>query len=378
MAVDYTGYPYDIDKLSGVRITKEVAGAAHNPQEADVFSRKKREEAWEQLEQEHVNNAVLRAKRNRPEKSNFYFWAWGGPRGRGKTLDMVLHAMRLYRAGFIVSSIDSCMFGQRLESLHDMYGFADTLPRASCLVIDELANYADLYSSGKAQTRAFSNGLDLLRKQGLKLLGASVRLMWVNYAIQNAIDRMIVPRQYRPRSGQYVAPPWCYISQQVLDEPFLSRDPETVFGKRKPRRMKLRDIPPVATPLEYYDAASVFDTWASPAVDDAIFAVSKDYRKARESGQSGAVGAVDDLDDDIDMEAFEERATEIRDCLSKQAGHQGKKWSGTLPVKSLLIQIKRMGWQGTSQELHEYLQAEGLLNQKKNVSVLALNAMFDW
>ena len=260
----------------GVKLERRYAGMAWD-KARDAFSQKARVAAWDNLEAQHERSKHLIAAGKLKIAYNHANYLISGDKGAGKTLGAALLAMLNYAQGMDVFSTASFLFGHRIEAM-DIFTMADSLPENCVIFVDEAHSVADRYSENSARNRTLGSSIALLRKNGVRLILASVAEHAVAQSIKSEIDTLVYPATYNPRKGhQY--PPWCYIYANLIGpQPFRGRREADHHGiKRFGGDVKVTRR--VLPPMLLYEAAKVMDTWAKPDIAAGLLTSADDVRK---------------------------------------------------------------------------------------------------
>ena len=258
--------------IPGVFLTSEFAAMAWD-EDRDQFTREQRVAAWHNLNAQHM----LRRHEKRPYSyCNFMI---SGDKGVGKTALAAMLAMLNYAQGMEVFSTASLLFGHRIDAM-DVFTMAESLPANCTVFVDEAHSVADRYSENATRNRTLASSIALLRKNGVRLIFASVHEHAVAMSIKSELDTLIYPALYSPKELNY--PPWCYVKTHLIGpQPFRGRrEADNWEIRRFGGDVKKRTI--FMPPHLLFEAAKVMDTFAKPDIAAGIMTSAADVRQRLE------------------------------------------------------------------------------------------------
>ena len=255
-------------KVPGVFMSQDYAEMAWD-EERDAYSRNQRGEGWRNLNAQHM----LRKHERRP--FDYCNYLISGDKGVGKTMLAAMLAMLNYSQGMEVFSTASFLFGHRIEAM-DVFTMAESLPKNCVVFVDEAHSVADRYAENSTRNRTLANSIALLRKNGVRLIFASVHEHAVAMSIKSEIDTLVYPAIYHG-NGKY--PDWCYVYVNLIGpQPFRGRREADNWGiQRYGGEVKKTSL--VMPPHLLYAAGKVIDTWAKPDIAAGIMITAKDVRE---------------------------------------------------------------------------------------------------
>ena len=268
---------------AGVFLDRAFAGMAWD-KDRDAFTQAERFRAWDNLYAQHMlNKAMLKPY----DHKNILI---SGDKGVGKSLGAAALAMLNYSQGMEVFSTASFLFGRRIEAM-DVFTMAESLPPNCVVFIDEAHSVADRYSENASRNRTLASSIALLRKNGIRLIWASVHEHAVAMSIKSEIDTLVYPATYWPSDGKYAYPPWCYVYVNLIGpQPFRGRreadnwNIERFGGAVKKTR---RAMPPGLL----YEAAKLMDSWAKPDIAAGLMVSAADVRNRLEKNDDAVAAS---------------------------------------------------------------------------------------
>ena len=256
--------------LAGIFLDRAFAGMAWD-KDRDAFTQGERVRAWDNLNAQHeLNKAMVRPY----DHKNVLI---SGDKGVGKSLGAAALAMINYSQGMEVFSTASFLFGRRIEAM-DVFTMAESLPSNCVIFIDEAHSVADRYSENASRNRTLASSIALLRKNGIRLIWASVHEHAVAMSIKSEIDTLVYPATYRPADGKYAFPPWCYIYVNLIG-------PQPFRGRREADNWNIERFGGAVRKVRYpmppailYEAAKLMDSWAKPDIAAGLMISAADVK----------------------------------------------------------------------------------------------------
>ena len=209
-----------------------IENMAPDPLKRDIYSRKTRIAAWEQVEREH-----MWARENNPGyplKPGIFLFS--GAVGAGKTLSAVSYAIDLWRWWAVpVYTNMSALAMFRFLTPAETFDFLNVVPHGSVVLIDEISALAPRGRANSTATRTLAQTAIAIRKHQLKIFVATAAEHQVDTQIRVILDGVISPERWYPqrrevagytalgrpkyrrrslRSGELKYPPFCYLKTQ--------------------------------------------------------------------------------------------------------------------------------------------------------------------
>ena len=259
-------------ELPGVFLSREYAELAWD-EDRDEYTQKQRGAAWDNLYAQHA----LRKHLKRPYDHCNYLIS--GDKGIGKSAVAAMLSMLNYAQGMEVFSTASFLFGQRIDAM-DVFTMAESLPTNCVVFVDEAHSVADRYSENASRNRTLASSIALLRKNGVRLIFASVHEHAVAMTIKSEIDTLVYPTIYTPANPKY--PSYCYVYLNLIGpQPFRGRREADNWGIQRfggDVRLQRKVMPPHLI----YEACKVMDTWAKADIAAGLMTTAADIRERLE------------------------------------------------------------------------------------------------
>ena len=259
-------------EVPGVFLSREYAEMAWD-EDRDAYTKAQRGRAHDNLYSQHQ----LRKHLKRPYDHCNYLIS--GDKGIGKSAIAAMLAMINYSQGMEVFSTASFLFGHRIDAM-DVFTMAESLPKNCVVFVDEAHSVADRYSENASRNRTLASSIALLRKNGVRLIFASVHEHAVAMTIKSEIDTLVYPATYTPANPKY--PEFCYVYVNLIGpQPFRGRREADNWGIQR-FGGEVRKETKVMPPHLIYEACKVLDTWAKPDIAAGIMTTADDIRKRLE------------------------------------------------------------------------------------------------
>ena len=272
-------YKGDVDDLPGTPMTREMLGDMEvDPR--DKLSKDRRLKEFDDLQFRHLWHL-----KNRPPEHAHFSKLMHGDMGGGKTLSVVDEAKALYTVGVPIFSNASLFFGQRVQT-EEVATYADVLPHIVGLVVDEIHDLISRYASNTAVARMFGiSAAAMQRKMGMRLLSASVHEGELPFSYKATIDWSILCTRFRPRSGRYIAPEWCYILQRRWGpKPHRFKgiaDEWDVLEESQKVRMQTKPV----HPYRIWETAHLYDSFELVKMGQGYLMTSEKLRRSMDKRQ---------------------------------------------------------------------------------------------
>ena len=255
-----------IDEMPGEPMTRDMLGD-FEPHEDDKLSKDRRLVEYDDSLYSHIWHRT-----NDPPASSHTSQLFYAPMGVGKSASANLTAKRKFELGWSVASNIGFFYGHRLSGA-ELMSFAGKVPRHTVLVPDELQDLINtIGASNTVALRLFGTaGGAMLRRRSNEIYGCSAMPWLLPGAYMHGLNYAIKCRPWKPKSGRYIAPPWCYI-RQIRIGPYPVKPDNGLdarYGIEEPDE-KAFVAYRVLHPYKVWKANHLYDTYADVEVGESV------------------------------------------------------------------------------------------------------------
>ena len=277
-----------VDELPGEQMTRDYLGDYRFDPD-DRLSKDRRLKEFDDLLYSHVWH-----RKHRPPTASFGSNLTYAGMGVGKSASVNMTTAPKFAMGWNVLANIGFFYGNRASGAAIM-AFAQNCPFYTRIVVDELQDQISRLAANTVALRIFSGGAGaMMRRRKSELEGVTALRWMLPDAYLTTLDYAVKCKRWRPSTGNYIAPPWCYIRQwRIGPQPFKPKDGfEERYGIKEPDEA-VRVFYRVLHPLQVFKYSHLYDTYAEVHIGESL-RNSASVMRAMLGGEKTKLGRVEE------------------------------------------------------------------------------------